>query len=181
MFQGLPRVSRLPISPPASIVIFVLPLSPATIVVFVLTLPAAPVRILRLSPPLRLLFLNVRLWRLLLTLYSTWLLPTILYCRSVLLGLPMFLYCRSTLLLRGLTLGFLLPLVFHRSRFLPSTLGGCRRFLHRLLLDMLADYLVSRLVAVTPAAQLMLLLYLAGIVVPCILALVGGARRTCRD
>src|SRR6185369_3505084 len=75
----------------------------------------------------------------------------------------------------------LLPWTSRLRFFLPSTLGGSRRFLSCLLLEMLADYLVTRLITVTLAAQRMLLLYLTGIPVSRILPLVDrqrGARRS---
>lgn len=166
MFQGLPRVSGLLVVPPASFIIFVL--------------TAALIRILRFSPTLFFLFLNLRPWRLLL-LNSSWRLSMLLYCRSMLLRRLRARASRCNLRVRSWTLWHDLPLVFYRSRFLPSPLGRHRRCLPWLLLDVLADYLVTRLVAVTLAAEFLLLVYPLGILVPCILTLVGRTWRTCRN
>jgi hypothetical protein len=148
---------------------------------------------------MRFLLLDMRPWSLLPALHSArlllllpvfldcrgtllLLLPAFLDCRStLLLLLPAFLDCRSTLLVRSWTLRLNLPLVSHRSRILRSPLDGGGGPLSRILPDVLADYRVTRLVSVTPAAQRLLLLYLAGISFPRILTLVGGSRRTCRN
>lgn len=152
-------------------------MSPASVLISVMS--AALIRILLFSPPLLLLFLNLRPWRLLLN--SRWPLSMFLYCRSMLLGRLRAWAGRCTLLVRSWTLSLDLPLVFYRSRFLPSPLGRHRRCLPWLLLDVLANYLVTRLVAVTLAAECLLLLYPLGILVPCVLPLIGGAWRTCRN
>jgi hypothetical protein len=114
--------------------------------------------------------LALRPWCLLLTLSSPWLLPLILDCRASLLrrGLVLWLrplVSRPALLGRPRTLDILLmlPRTSHPRLFLPSPLSGCGRSLFSLLLKVLADYRVTRLVAVLLAAQRMLLLHLAGI------------------
>lgn len=79
---------------------------------------------------------------------------------------------RSDLLVLGWPLDIRLPRTSHLGPVLPSPLSGCGR----LPLKVLADRLVARLVAVTLAAQLVLLLHLAGIPVSRILPLVDWQR-----
>jgi hypothetical protein len=70
---------------------------PAAVLLFPLAMPlplALPVLLLSFLHPL---FLSLRPWRLLLRLYSPWLLSMLLHCRYLLRSL--LLHCRSTLLL----------------------------------------------------------------------------------
>ena len=69
---------------------------PASFLIFLLPLALAPLGLLRLPSILRSLLLALRSWCLLLTLYPSWLLLLLLYCRASLL--PLFLYCRASLL-----------------------------------------------------------------------------------
>lgn len=147
--------------------------SPSSLLVFV---PSVLLLFLSFSLVMGFLLPALHTWSLLPALHSArllLLLPVLLDCRSTLLPalysagllllLPVLLNCRSTLLVRSWTLRFHLPLVSHRSRILPSTLGGGGGTLSRILPDMLTHCRIARLVAVTPAAQRLLLLYLAGI------------------
>lgn len=81
---------------------------------------------------------------------------------------------RSVLLLHCRTLDFLLPGRSGRL-FLSAPLGWCGCPLFQLALIMLANYPVTRLVTVTLAAQLMLLLH-SGIPVSRIAPLIDGQR-----
>lgn len=69
----------------------------------------------------------------------------------------------------------------HRRCFLPSLLSGSRRFLSRLLFEVLAHYLVLGLVTVTLSAQLVLLLHLVRISFSGIFSLVDRQRGPRRD
>lgn len=89
----------------------------------------------------------------------------LLFMLRRLLQLPLFLPCRASLG-RHSTICILLPLRIHRWRFLPSPLSGFRRTLPFLLFNVPADFRVTRLVAVIPAAYRMLLLYPLRIPVP---------------
>jgi hypothetical protein len=108
-------------------------------------------RLLMLLPLLLLFLLILLLLFLLILLLLRWLLLFLVACRAS-------VFPGAMLLLRLLLIA---PL-------------SCRRFLLGLF-EMLAHYLVTRLVMVLLAAQGMLLLYL-GIVVSCILTLVDGQR-----
>jgi hypothetical protein len=95
-------------------------------------------------------------------LCGPWLLPLILDCRTSLLGRGLVrrlrvLDRRTALLERRRTLGSRLRRISHRRCFLPSPLSRCGRFL--LLLKVLADYRVTRLIAILLAAQRLLLLH----------------------
>lgn len=68
----------------------------------------------------------------------------------------------------------------HRRSFLPSLLSGSRRFLSRLLFEVLAHYLILWLVTVTLSAQLVLLLHLMGISFTGIFFLIDRQRGSCR-
>ena len=139
-------------------------MAPASIVISVLSLTAPLIVFLRCPSVLRFLFalLNPRL--LLMLLFLIFLL--------LLLLLPLVI----------LLLLLMLPLIIltwtsRRRRFLSSPLGRCGRSMFYLLLfKVLLDSLVPRLVTVTLAAQLMLLLYLSWIAVSRVLPLVGGQR-----
>jgi len=68
----------------------------------------------------------------------------------------------------------------HRRCFLPSLLSGRRRFLSRLLFEVLANYLILWLVTVTLSTQFVLLLHLLGISFTGIFSLIDrqrGSRR----
>jgi len=104
------RICGLPVATASAIVIFVLSLPAVTIIIFALTLSATPVAFLRLSPPLRFLFLNVRPWLRLFTLYGRWWLLLSLLPDS-----------RGVLLRRGCSLNiFTTPLPLRRLRALDG-------------------------------------------------------------
>ena len=149
---------RLLVAAPTAVVILVVSLP--SILILVAALPLAPIRLIRPAFILLPLFLFVspRSLLLLLVLLSTWLLSMLLDCRSP-----------------------LLVLISHPGRFLSSPLSRCGSPLSWLLLIVLADNLVTGLVAVLLTAHIMLLLNLMGIPVPGILPLVDRPRRTRRN
>jgi hypothetical protein len=149
-------------------------LSFAPFLIFIFPLPVALPGFLRFPSLLRSQFLTLRSRGLLLRLCSSRLLPLLLHRRGFLLLLwlrcrgfllPLLLHWRSFLLLLLLhRRGFLLPLLLHRRGFLLLLLLHCRcsllrsglffplnrcgRSLFYPRLDLLADYLVPRLVTV---------------------------------